>query len=134
MGFSAPVAWFLQESPAFLVPFGLWLYRGPSIFDKATGSLNTNLVVLSYFLIHYFNRLVSMLLEADENLFLKFNGLVLSLFQFVHLHSENQEQQKGQLYGKWTRLHILLGQWRANRPLPHLYPRKRSVNLELLAG
>lgn len=77
MGFSAPVAWFLQESPAFLVPFGLWLYRGPSIFDKTTGSLNTNLIVLSYFLIHYFNRsfIYTLRIKSSKKVNFMENGL-----------------------------------------------------------
>lgn len=55
IGFSAPVAWFLQESPAFLVPFFLVFYHGNYLFDK-TNRLNSNFIVLCYFMLHYFHR------------------------------------------------------------------------------
>ena len=54
-GFSAPFAWFLQESPAFLLPFGLVVYRRVFLFDKLN-QINTNFVLLCYFMLHYFNR------------------------------------------------------------------------------
>ena len=54
-GFSAPIAWLFQESPAFLVPFGLVLYRRVFLFDSSH-KINTNFLLLCLFLIHYFNR------------------------------------------------------------------------------
>lgn len=54
-GFSAPVAWFLQESPSFLVSFGLLMYRGVHFYDKFN-RINTNLILLCFFMMHYFNR------------------------------------------------------------------------------
>lgn len=55
IGLKAPIAWLLQECPSFLIPLGLILYRQPHLFD-GLGQLNSNLIVLAYFMIHYFNR------------------------------------------------------------------------------
>ena len=55
-GFSAPVAWCLQESPAFLVPCVFLYFGGLSVYDKQSGGLNLNVLFLYYFMIHYFNR------------------------------------------------------------------------------
>jgi hypothetical protein len=55
IGLNARMAWIFQESPAFLVPFTMILYRGATIYNKYN-MLNTNFIVLCYFLIHYFNR------------------------------------------------------------------------------
>ena len=54
-GFSAPLAWFLQESPAFLIPCIFLYCGGISVYDKYTG-FNLNVLFLFYFMIHYFNR------------------------------------------------------------------------------
>lgn len=56
IGFSARVAWFIQESPAFFVPFFLVLLRGSFLFDYRANKINTNFILLCYFLLHYFNR------------------------------------------------------------------------------
>jgi hypothetical protein len=54
-GFSAPIAWCLQESPAFLIPC-LFLYFGnQSLFNINTG-INLNVLFIIFFMIHYFNR------------------------------------------------------------------------------
>ena len=55
IGLKAPIAWLIQECPAFLIPLGLIIYRKTSLFDGLQ-QLNTNLIILSYFMIHYFNR------------------------------------------------------------------------------
>jgi hypothetical protein len=55
-GLAAPIAWLLQESPAFLIPLALTLYRGSFLFDK-NNHINTNFILLCYFMLHYFNRL-----------------------------------------------------------------------------
>lgn len=54
-GFSINVrlAWVLQESPSFLVPVLVAGYLGG---DQITGALNPNVVLLSLFLLHYFQR------------------------------------------------------------------------------
>ena len=54
-GFSAPVAWCLQECPAFLVPCVFIYFGGLTIYDKYNG-LNLNVLFLIYFMVHYFNR------------------------------------------------------------------------------
>ena len=54
-GFSAPIAWCLQESPAFLVPCIFIYFGGLRIYDEQDG-LNFNVLFLYYFMIHYFNR------------------------------------------------------------------------------
>lgn len=54
-GLSAPIAWLIQECPAFLIPLGLLLYRGVYLYDKFN-RINTNLILLGFFMIHYFNR------------------------------------------------------------------------------
>jgi hypothetical protein len=56
IGFSASVAWFIQESPAFFVPFFLSLIRGTFLIDSTKSQINTNFILLCYFLLHYFNR------------------------------------------------------------------------------
>ncbi len=55
IGLRAPVAWLVQESPSFLVPFILIISRQTSVFDVMQ-RINTNRVLLFYFMIHYFNR------------------------------------------------------------------------------
>ena len=55
IGFSAPVAWLLQESPAFVVPLIMIIYRQTRLIGGLQ-QLNTNLVLLAYFMLHYFNR------------------------------------------------------------------------------
>lgn len=54
-GLSAPIAWLLQESPAFLVPCFLVFYRKVLFYDQFN-RLNTNLILLLYFMLHYFHR------------------------------------------------------------------------------
>jgi hypothetical protein len=54
-GFSAPVAWLLQESPAFLIPCFLVLQRKVHFHDQLNRP-NTNLILLLYFMLHYFHR------------------------------------------------------------------------------
>jgi hypothetical protein len=54
-GLSAPIAWFLQEVPAFLVPLGLLIYNKTKLFDQ-NNQVNTNFLLCGYFMIHYFNR------------------------------------------------------------------------------
>ena len=54
-GLSAPIAWLVQECPAFFVPFVLLIYRHVFLFDKEN-KINTNFILLSFFMIHYFNR------------------------------------------------------------------------------
>ena len=63
-GLKASLAWLLQESPSFLIPFGLLLYRGPQTSFSNLSQINTNFILLCFFLIHYFNRflLINMLL------------------------------------------------------------------------
>lgn len=57
IGLKAPIAWLIQESPAFLVPLALIIFRGLNLFDGLQ-QLNSNLVILGYFMIHYFHRYV----------------------------------------------------------------------------
>ena len=54
-GVNARVAWVLQECPSFLVPVFVAGYLGG---DKITGTINPNVVLLSMFLLHYFQRYV----------------------------------------------------------------------------
>lgn len=54
-GFSAPIAWLIQECPAFFVPLFLILYQGAKIYDNSN-KINTNLLLLLFFMMHYFNR------------------------------------------------------------------------------
>ena len=54
-GFIAPIAWFLQESPSFLVPCAFLYFGDLSVYDKYNG-LNLNVLFLIYFMVHYFNR------------------------------------------------------------------------------
>ena len=56
IGFSASVAWFIQESPAFFVPLFLSFLRGSFLIDSTKSQINTNFILLCYFLLHYFNR------------------------------------------------------------------------------
>jgi len=93
IGFKAPVAWLLQESPAFLVPLGLLLYRKSSLFDGLQ-QLNTNLIVLSYFMIHYFNRsfIYTMRIKSDKKVnilenFLAFVFCSVNGLQIGHYHT-----------------------------------------------
>lgn len=52
-GVNARLAWLLQESPSFIVPFSLlWLGDSRMLFR----TLQPNMAVLSMFLIHYFRR------------------------------------------------------------------------------
>lgn len=55
-GLRANLAWLLQESPAFLIPFGLCIYRRAYLFD-ILGRVNTNFLLACFFMVHYFNRL-----------------------------------------------------------------------------
>lgn len=55
-GLSAPIAWFLQESPAFFIPLFLLVNKGVSFLFTPSNEINTNVILLIYFLIHYFNR------------------------------------------------------------------------------
>jgi len=50
IGLIAPIAWFLQESPAFFIPLYFLLV------NKVQREMNTNSILLIFFLIHYFNR------------------------------------------------------------------------------
>lgn len=52
LGLQAPIAWLLQECPSFFVPLALIIHRRASLFNN----LNTNVIILGYFMIHYFNR------------------------------------------------------------------------------
>lgn len=54
-GFIAPVAWFLQELPAFLVPLLFIIFGNVTLLNE-DGSLKINIVLLIYFMIHYFHR------------------------------------------------------------------------------
>lgn len=54
-GLKANLAWLLQESPAFLIPFFLAIYRRIYLFD-IIGNINTNFILVTFFMIHYFNR------------------------------------------------------------------------------
>ncbi|RNA34143.1 3-oxo-5-alpha-steroid 4-dehydrogenase 2 [Brachionus plicatilis] len=54
-GLPAPIAWLIQECPAFFVPLFLIFYNGVKFFDSSN-SINTNLVLLMLFMMHYFNR------------------------------------------------------------------------------
>jgi hypothetical protein len=54
-GLKANIAWLLQECPAFFVPLGLLFYNRTHILDNFSRP-NTNLLLLIYFMIHYFNR------------------------------------------------------------------------------
>jgi hypothetical protein len=57
LGLRAPIAWFFQESPAFIVPLLICIYRRPFLFD-ILGRLNTNTILLGFFMFHYFHRLI----------------------------------------------------------------------------
>lgn len=71
------VAWVLQECPSFLIPVFVAGYLGG---DKITGALNPNVVLLSMFLLHYFQRyttsyfafLYDFNLSSTEHLFIPF--------------------------------------------------------------
>ena len=52
-GVNVRVAWVIQESPSFLVPVFVAGYLGG---DKITGTVNPNVILLSMFLLHYFQR------------------------------------------------------------------------------
>lgn len=54
-GLPAPIAWLIQECPAFFVPLFLIFYNGVKFFDSFN-RINTNLVLLLLFMMHYFNR------------------------------------------------------------------------------
>jgi hypothetical protein len=54
-GLPSWIAWCLQESTSFFVSLIIWIYRGPQLFDS-NGRLNTNLLLLAYFMFHYFHR------------------------------------------------------------------------------
>ena len=56
IGLSAPVAWFLQEAPAFFIPLYLLVRKAFSSGLVRNNEINTNVILLIYFLIHYFNR------------------------------------------------------------------------------
>ena len=55
-GLSAPIAWLIQESPAFIIPFSFMFYRSAFLFDRQNKSINSNFILLFYFMMHYFNR------------------------------------------------------------------------------
>ncbi len=55
-GVNASLAWFLQETPAFLVPFGFLIFGDYKITDLKSSRINLNLVLLAYFMLHYFHR------------------------------------------------------------------------------
>ena len=50
---NAKLAWVLQECPSFLVPVFVAGYLGG---NQITGVVNPNVVLLSMFLLHYFQR------------------------------------------------------------------------------
>ena len=54
-GVNVRLAWVLQECPSFVVPVFVAGYLGG---DKITGTFNPNVVLLSMFLLHYFQRYV----------------------------------------------------------------------------
>lgn len=56
IGLSAPIAWFIQECPAFFVPFYLLVSKGKTFMFNEYSEINSNFVLLIFFLIHYFNR------------------------------------------------------------------------------
>ena len=56
IGLSARLAWFIQESPAFFIPFYLLLHKGISFMFDSNNQINSNFVLVLLFLIHYFNR------------------------------------------------------------------------------
>ena len=56
IGFNVSLAWLIQESPAFFVPFFLMLLRRSFIIDSTKSQINTNFILVCYFLLHYFNR------------------------------------------------------------------------------
>lgn len=58
IGFNARIAWLIQESPAFFIPFVLGLFRRSFIYYNKGDKINTNFILLCYFLLHYFNRFV----------------------------------------------------------------------------
>ena len=98
IGFKAPLAWLLQECPAFLVPLGLIIYRKASLFDGLQ-QLNTNLIILGYFMLHYFNRsfiytrriksdkIVNILENFLALIFCTVNGLQIGHYNTMYVQS-----------------------------------------------
>ncbi len=93
IGLRAPLAWLLQECPSFLVPLGLILYRKSSLFDGLQ-QLNTNLIILGYFMLHYFNRsfIYTMRIKSDKKVNILENFLALIFctvngLQIGHYHT-----------------------------------------------
>jgi 3-oxo-5-alpha-steroid 4-dehydrogenase 1 len=52
-GVPAKLAWFFQESPAFLIPAYVFFYKEG---DHLKGAFNANTLLLMLFMIHYFQR------------------------------------------------------------------------------
>lgn len=93
IGLKAPIAWLLQECPAFFVPLFLIFYHKASLFNGLQ-QLNTNLIILGYFMIHYFNRsfIYTMRIKSDKKVnvmenFLAFVFCSVNGAQIGHFHT-----------------------------------------------
>ena len=94
-GLKAPLAWLLQESPAFLIPFGLIVLKETPFVVKRTGQINSNLIVLIFFLIHYFNRsfIYTARIKSEKRVnymenFLAFVFCTVNGLQIGHYHTK----------------------------------------------
>lgn len=94
-GLKAPLAWLLQESPAFLIPFGLIVFKETPFVDRRTGQINSNLIVLIFFLIHYFNRsfIYTARIKSEKRVnymenFLAFVFCTVNGLQIGHYHTK----------------------------------------------
>ena len=56
-GVNARLAWLLQESPSFLIPFAMFVVSG-SMKELMSFNLSPNAVLLFMFMVHYFRRYV----------------------------------------------------------------------------
>ena len=92
-GLRAPIAWFVQEVPAFLVPLGFAIYNGVRFYDDFN-RINTNTFLLGYFMLHYFNRsfIYTTKIKSDKRVRIMENSLafifcMINGAQIGHFHS-----------------------------------------------
>jgi hypothetical protein len=92
-GVSASLAWFLQETPSFLVPLAFLIFGEYKVVDPRTNSINLNLILLSFFMLHYFHRYI--LTIIIKNFFID-DQYPIS-FKIIYLFNAHNEQKEGRL-------------------------------------
>ena len=81
IGLSAPIAWFLQESPAFFIPLYFFF------MNETKKEINANSILLLFFLIHYFNRYFKKIIYLNFIIFLFFS----IKFKNIRLYKSNKK-------------------------------------------